>query len=168
MGLIAPNNLLKKDAINQLYPSYVDTTNAKYMVIDNMYVASILISNYEKQMEGGFLDKLLALGVDMQISMYYEKLNTGEILKKITYQIGNTGADIKNSNENQIDINIMNKKYNDAKYIREKLQIDGEELYNLYLYILIYSNSPQNLETQVKRVENMLYTIGLTRCESII
>ena len=85
---------------------------------------------------GGFLDKILSLGIDMQISIYYEKQNTNEVLKKLTYNIGNTGADIKNSNENQVDINIMSKTYNDAKYIREAIQLLGEELYYINIYIL--------------------------------
>ncbi len=163
MGLIAKNHFAKEKGLKEVYPSYVDTTSANYMVIDNMYVASILILHYEKEMEGGFLEKLLALGIDMQLSMYYEKLDTREVLKKITYQIGNTGADMQHASQNQIDMNLMHKKYEDAKYIREKLQIDGEELYHLSLYLLVYANSKKNLETNLSRVENLLYTIGLTR-----
>lgn len=155
MGLIAKEHSKKKDSIETLYPTYLDTTNPKFLLLDNMYVSSFLVVNYNKEMEGGFLDKLLFLGIDMQISIYYEKQNTNEVLKKLTYHIGNTGADIKSSNENQIDINIMQKTYGDAKYIRERMQLDDEDLYYVYIYILVYSNSMKKLEINMRRVENV-------------
>jgi len=77
-------------------------------------------------------------------------------------QNGNTGADIKESNENQIDINIMQKTYNDAKYIREKIQLDEEELYYVYIYILVYSNSMKKLEVNMRRIENAANSAGLS------
>lgn len=160
MGLISKE--YSKDNLKKIYPSYFDTTNFKYLMIDNMYVSSLLVVNYNNEMEGGFLDKLLSLGIDMQISIYYEKQNTNEILKKLTYHIGNTGAEIKSSNENQVDISIMGKTYKDAKYIREEMQLESEELYYINIYILIYSNSIKNLEVNIRRVENALYSAGLT------
>ena len=161
MGLIQSTNISKKNKIEKIYPRYLDTTNPKFIVMDNMYISSLIIVDYNKEMDGGFLDKLLFLGINMQISIYYEKQNTNEIIKKLTYKIGNTGADIKNSNENQIDMNIMAKTYNDAKYIRKEMQLEGEELYYIYIYILIYSNSQKNLEFNIKRIENVAGGMGL-------
>lgn len=162
MGLISKEHSKNKANFEMLYPTYLDTTNPKFLLLNNMYVSSFLVVNYNKEMEGGFLDKLLSLGIDMQISMYYEKQNTNEVLKKLTYHIGNTGADIKNSNENQIDINIMQRTYMDAKYIREKMQLDDEELYYVYIYILVYSNSIKKLEVNMRRIENVAASAGVT------
>ena len=162
MGLISKQHSNKKEKIETLYPTYLDTTNPKFLLLDNMYVSSLLIINYNSDMEGGFLDNILYLGVDMQISIYYEKQSKDEVLKKITYHIGNTGEDIKNSNENQIDINIMQKTYQDAKYIREKMQIENEDLYNVYIYILVYSNSLKKLEKNMKRIESIAGAAGIT------
>lgn len=161
MGLISKEYLNTHDKLENIYPTYVDTTNPKYLIIDNMYITSFLVTNYNREMDAGFLDKILSLGIDMQISIYYEKQNTNEILKKLTYHIGNTKADIKNSNENQIDINIMSQTINDAKYIREKIQIDGEEFYYINIYILIYSNSIKKLEKNIRRIENATSKAGL-------
>ena len=147
--------------MNELYPKYLDTSNPKYLLLDNMFVASLLVSHYEKEMNGGFLDKLLSLGCDMQISLYYEKKSTKEVIKDITYQIGINGADIKGTYENQIDRNLMDKKYDDAKYIRKKLQIDDERLFYLHIYIVVYANSLAKLEMQIKRIENVMNEIGL-------
>ena len=56
MGLIAGISFNEK--FKNLYPSYFDTTNSKYILIDNMYVSSFLVVNYNQEMEGGFLDKI--------------------------------------------------------------------------------------------------------------
>ena len=94
---------------------------------------------------GGFLDKILSLGIDMQISIYYEKQNTNETVKNLTGYI-----------------NIMSKTYNDAKYIREAIQLLGEELYYINIYILIYSNSMKKLEVNMRRIENIAGRVGIT------
>lgn len=162
MGLISECKVSKNNKIKNIKPAYLDTTNPKFILVDNTYISSFLVVGYQKEMEGGFLDKMLFLGVDLQISIYYEKQNTNEIIKKLTYQIGNTGADIKNSNENQIDINVIGKTYNDAKYIRKQMQIENEELYYIYIYISVYSNSIKKLELNMKKIENISSSIGLT------
>ena len=113
-------------------------------------------------MEGGFLDKILSMSVDLTLSMFYEKQNSNEILKKITYQIGNTGADIKSSNENQMDMDVMAKIYNDSKYIREQMQLEDEDFYYLYIYISIYSNSRKKLEVNMRKIEKVANSVGIS------
>lgn len=162
MGLIAENIVSKRNKLKNICPKYLDTTNPKFILADNTYISSFLVVDYQKEMNGAFLDKLLFLGVDLQISIYYEKQNTNEVIKKLTYQIGNTGADIKNSNENQIDINVIGKTHSDAKYIRKQLQLENEELYYIYIYILVYSNSIKKLELNMKKIENISNSAGLT------
>ncbi len=162
MGLIAENLSTNAKNLEKIYPKFLDTTNPKYILIDNMYISSFLVVNYEKEMDSGFLDKLLSSGIDLNLSMFYEKQDSNEIIKKLTYQIGNTGSDIKNSNENQMDMDIMSKIYNDAKYIRKQMLIEGEDFYYLYIYISIYSNSKKKLEINIKRIENIASSVGLT------
>jgi hypothetical protein len=75
-------------------------------------------------MEGGFLDSILSLDIDIELSMFYEKQDSYIVIKDLTYQIGNTGADIKTTNENQLDIDVMSGLYSDAKYIRKQININ--------------------------------------------
>ena len=61
----------------------------------------------------------------------------------------------------------MQKTYNDAKYIREKMQIDNEDLYYVYIYILIYSNSMKKLELNMRRIENMAKNLNIAICHFV-
>ena len=42
----------------------------------------------------------------MNISIFYEKGDTSKIIKELTYRIGNVGVELKQSNENRMDIDI--------------------------------------------------------------
>ena len=54
MGLIARENIKGKDKFEDVYPTYLDTTNPKFLLIDNMYVSSFLVVNYNSEMERRF------------------------------------------------------------------------------------------------------------------
>lgn len=148
--------------IYDIYPSYLDTNNPNYIKCDDKYIACLMIINYNKEMEGGFLDKLLSLEMDMSLSIFYEKQNKSEIIKKLTYHIGNTGSDMKEIGENQVDSDIVSTTYTDAKYIRRELQIAAEDFYYVHIYISIYASDTQKLEQNMQRIEGIARGIGLT------
>ncbi len=151
-----------RNNLDGIYPAYVDTTNPRYLVLDNSYVAGLFVVDYHKEMQRVFLERCILSDLDLQISLFYEKKNTYEVIKELTYHIGNTGANLKTSNENQTDIDIMGSSYEDAKYIRKQLQIGGEDFYYLYTYIVVYANSKEELEFDLQKLEGILAGIGLT------
>ena len=97
----------------------------------------------------------------MTISIFYEKQNTYKTIKDLTYYIGNVGVDLKGKNENRQDIEIAAYTYNDAKYIRKEMQVNNEELYYLYIYLIIYSKDKKELEYTLDKVEGILQSRGL-------
>ncbi len=70
----------------------------------------------------------------MNISIFYEKCDTSKVIKELTYNIGNVGAELKQFNDNRQDIDIAAFTYNDAKYIRKEIQINNEEIFFIYLF----------------------------------
>lgn len=157
----------KCSEVNDISPSYVDTSNPKYISIDNYFVSSLLITNYNNEMTETFLDKCISLDLNLQVSMFYEKKNSYEIIKELTCSIGNIGANIKTTNENQSDIDIMGSSYADAKYIRKELQLGGEDFYYLYAYITLYANSKEELEFEMQKLEGVLAGCGLASRRAI-
>lgn len=154
-------NAESNDFLQQIYPRKFDDTNPNFLKINDKYVSNLIVIDYGKEMEGVFLDKLISLEIDLQISMFYEKQSTSEVIKKITFNIGNTGAELKDSKNNQNDLEIMSTSYQDAKYIRKQLQIANEELYYLYIYISVYADSIDTLNDDMKKIESVASGIGL-------
>ncbi|MBQ9313440.1 MAG: ATP-binding protein [Clostridia bacterium] len=155
-------NLIHENAnILELCPTFVDTTNPKYIMLDDYYVASLFINNYNSEMEGGFLDKLISSDNDFVLSMFYTKRSTYETMKELTGVIGNSGANIKISGNNQIDIDLMRGSYENAKYIKKQLQIENDELFDLNIYLLIYGDTLEELKNSIRKIENLVIGCGL-------
>jgi type IV secretory pathway VirB4 component len=98
----------------------------------------------------------------MNLSIFYEKLNTYKTIKDLTYFIGNTGVSLKDGNENREDIDIASFSYNDAKYIRKEMQINNQDLYYLYMYIDIFAESEKEMEYLLNKVEGILQSNGIS------
>ena len=97
----------------------------------------------------------------MNISIFYERQDTIKTIRDLTYHIGNVGVEIKESNENRQDIDIAAFTYNDAKYIRKQMQVNNEDLYFLYIYIIIFSEDLKELKYLLNKVEGILQSNGL-------
>src|SRR5699024_7639291 len=144
-----------------LAPSYINLNNPKFIEIDNIYYSSILIINYFREQNDLILKSIIDTNIDINISIFYEKLETYKVIRDLTYHIGNVGVDLKSNNQNRQDIDIAAFTYNDAKYIRKELQINNEDLYYLYIYINTYSQDTKELEYILNKIEGILESNGM-------
>lgn len=147
--------------IKHIFPSYIDTRNSKYLEIDNMYYAHLLAVNFARVHTDLLLEKIISNSSNINISMFYEKQDTLKTLKDLTYHIGNVGADIRITNNNSQDIDCKVSTLDDAKYIRKHMQVDKEELFNLYLYFCIYNTNKESLNKEIEDLESRLLSQGI-------
>ena len=146
---------------DKIGPSYINTTNPRYVEIDNMLYSGLIIVDYYREYTDLILKPIIQTSMNMNVSIFYEKQDTYQTIKDLTYHIGNVGADIKDANENREDIEIAAFTYNDAKYIRKELQINNEDMYFLYIYVVTYSENSKELEYQLNKLEGILQSYGL-------
>ena len=97
----------------------------------------------------------------MNISIFYEKQDPFKAIKDLTYNIGNVGVELKGKNQNREDIEIAAFTYNDAKYIRKEIQVNNEDIYFLYIYIVLYSENKKELEYNLNKIEGITQSKGL-------
>ena len=102
--------------------------NPKYLEIDNLFYASLIIVNYYREQTDLLLKNLIETNINMNISVFYEKQDPYKTIKDLTYHIGNVGVELKSSNDNRQDIDIAAYTYNDAKYIRKEMQVNNEDI----------------------------------------
>ena len=140
---------------DKLAPSYIDTTNPRFLEIDNFFYAGILVIDYYREYNEIIFKNLINNNINMSISIFYEKQDTYKTIKNLTYFIGNVGVDLKLGNQNREDIDIAAFSYNDAKYIRKEIQVNNADLYFLNTYILISEESISKLEQTIKKVESI-------------
>lgn len=146
---------------DEISPGFLNTENPKYIEIDDVYYSGIIINNYNREQEEIILKNLIDSNINMNISIFYEKADTYKVIKELTYHIGNVGAQIKESNENRQDIDIAAFTYNDAKFIRKQIQVNNEELFYLYIYIIIFTKEKSEINFLLSKVENILQGSGI-------
>ena len=144
-----------------LSPSYINLTNPKYIEIDNLFYSNLIITNYYHEQNDLLLKTILDSNINMNISIFYEKQNPYKIVKDLTYNIGNVGADLKTGNQNREDIEIAAFTYQDAKYIRKEIQVNNEDIYFLYIYLNLYSEDKKELEYLLNKIEGILQAKGM-------
>jgi type IV secretory pathway VirB4 component len=146
---------------NEIYPTYVNLNNPKYIEIDDKYFSSLLITNYYREQNDLILKSLIDTNINMNISMFYEKKDTYKMIRELTYHIGNTSVDLENKNQNSQDIELVAYTHNDAKYIRREMQVNNEELYFLYLYVTVFAKEKRELEYLLNKVEGIIQSKGM-------
>ena len=149
------------DIKNEIYPAYINMQNPKYVEIDNLFYTGLIAVDYYREQTDLILKNLIETNIDMNISMFYEKQDPYKMIKELTYHIGNVGVEIKETNENRQDMDIAAFTYNDAKYIRKEMQLNNEDLYFLYLYIILYDKDPKKLEYYLNKIEGITQSKGI-------
>ena len=148
----------KKDKVS---PAYINLQNPKYIEIDNLYYAGLIVVDYYREQTDIILKTLIETNINMNISMFYEKQDSFKTIKDLTYHIGNVGVELKESNQNREDIDIAAFTYNDAKYIRKEIQVNNEDIYYLYIYISIYAENIKELEYYLNKIEGITQSKGM-------
>ncbi len=126
-----------------------------------MYYSSLLVIDYYREQTDLLLKELIDSNIELNISIFYEKKDTYKTIRELTYHIGNVSVDLKNIGENRQDIDIAAYTYNDAKYIRKEMQVNNEELYFLYIYLIVYAEDKRKLDYLINKVEGIAQSKGM-------
>ena len=135
--------------------------NPKFIEIDNLYYAGIIIVDYYREQTDIILKNIIESNINVNISIFYEKQDSYRVIKELTYHIVNVGFEVKSGNENRQDIDIATSIYGDAKYIRKEMQVNNEEIYYLYTYLLVYAEDIKELEYLLNKIEGISQSKGL-------
>ena len=150
--------ITKKDEIS---PAYISTKNPKNIEIDGIYYSGIIIVNYNRENIDLILKKIIDTNINMNISIFYEKQDSYKVIRDLSYQIANVGVDLKDGKTNNMEVDIAAFTYNDAKYIRKEIQVNNEDIYFLYIYLTVFSNSEKELEFLLNKIEGIIESTGM-------
>ncbi len=146
---------------NKLALSNIDNKNPLYLKIEDLYFSGLIIVDYPRNITSEFMEKLIYLDINFDICMYFEKLNTYDVIRKLTYNIGNLNTDMIMNSKSKQDYDILDITYDDAKNIRKELQINNESIYNFYMYLNFYANSEKELKQKILKIQSLLYGYGI-------
>ena len=145
----------------KFYPGYINLKNPKYLEKDGKFYCGLFVIDYPHEIKGLILNNLIKYNKDIRISMFLEKQDFYNTIKSLTYFIGNTSVELDDGNKNREDIDLIAFSNNDAKYIRKEMQINNEDMYYLYLFILVSGKTINELEKNIKEIEEINVSLGL-------
>lgn len=126
-----------------------------------MLFAGLMVVDYYREYTDIILKNIINSNINMNISLFYEKQDSYKVIKDLTYYIGNVGVELKDNNDNRNDIDIAAFSYQDAKYIRKELQVNNEDIYYIFLYVVVYAESERELNFLLNKVEGILQSSGM-------
>ncbi len=144
-----------------MLPDIIDSTNLRFLKIDNKYIMSISIKSLPDNIH--FLDIMQILPSNNQydLSMYVKKIDAIKAINEITYNIGTTISEISSINSNQRNIDIVSKSKEEAQELRKKIQTENQELYYINIIITFYSTDFNNLLKFLSEFKSKLYSKGI-------
>ena len=149
------------DIKDYISPSYVNTKNPRYIEIDGLFYSGIIFVDYNRENKNLILKNIIDNDFNINLSIFYEKQDSYKIIRELTNSIGNVGVDIKEKSFNNEEIDIAAFTYNDAKYIRKEIQVNNEELYFFYIYLIVYNENVKDLENNLNIIEGIAQSSGI-------
>jgi conjugal transfer ATP-binding protein TraC len=137
-------------------PAAIDTQSPKYIIVDGMYISTMLVISFPYQRPAGWLADIINHGEGVEVNLYYEPLEKGRLIKELTYMIGTTTATRSQMGDNQGDVDIIETSIGHARYMRQQMQTENEDPYYLYILVSVYGESLEKLEERLLSVESKL------------
>ena len=140
------------------FPSFIDNSNFNYLKVDDKYIASLVIYDYPVKIYFTQIINSIEKKYMYDVSIYIQKLDTLKVLKDISYNLSNYKSELKTTNKNQIDIDLLNKQQIDSKELRKQIQLNNEEVYKFNLFITFYSYNKDELFKIIKNFQSKLFS----------
>ena len=110
-----------------------------------------------------FLDviKDMPQRISFSMSLYISKQDPIKTINDLTFSIGISRSEEKTINNNQRDIDIIQKSKEDASELRKKIQTENQEIYSIKIILTFCSFNLNNLYKNIQSVKSSFYSKGI-------
>lgn len=148
----------KSSVLNLIAPD-VFKDNINYLEINNKHYRVISAIGYPRNVEIGFLDKIISSNDDFDISIHIEPYSIDSMMILLNRELQKQRADLyadklKNSINPSLEI-----KYRDTLKVLEAMQKGTQKLFNISLYIGCKGKTKEEVDLLTKKVEAELNSI---------
>ncbi len=133
--------------------------NKDYLQIDDYFYRVIYASGYPRTVEAGFLDRVVSLLGDFNLSLQINPYPIDRMLIDLNRELQKQRADLFSLNTKGIINPSLEIQYKDTRRTLEILQKGRERLFNIGLYITCKAKSVRDLDLLTKKVESELNSI---------
>ncbi len=130
-----------------------------YFKVNEKFSRVVSAVGYPRNVESGFLDKIISSNDDFDISIHIEPFPIDSMMIMLNKELQKQRADLY-AEELKKSINpSLEIKYHDTRKVLEDLQKGNEKLFNVSLYINCKGKTKEELDLLTKKVESELNSI---------
>lgn len=149
------NNAYGRDDMKNVYikdilaPRSINTADSpEYVLIDGLYYSYLYVkaNEYPGTMStNGWLSKLINTGYGIEVDIFFEKKDVGEVLSKMRRKTRLTRLKMKDRQADSADMEEIEGSYNAMTYSRNRIKEYGDDLYDMYILITVCAYTKKDL-----------------------
>lgn len=128
-------------------PRHIDYTHSRYICIDGLYYAYLLIPSdgYKTQVPAGWLSLIVNAGDGIDVDIFLSRQPKERIIQKVGQQLRINRSKIKEASDTNTDYDDIDSAIRSGYFLKEGLA-NNEDFYYLNLMITITAPTEDDLE----------------------
>ncbi|MBU4332014.1 ATP-binding protein [Patescibacteria group bacterium] len=128
-----------------------------HLELNDKFVRTIFVVTYPRYVAVGWFAPIINLSAPLDISMFFYKIESSYILKKLRNKVGQIEADLAADLDKGAPRDpVKETALRDVEDLRDSLTQGTEYFFRFGLYVTIYANTKEELNTLSRRVEEAL------------
>lgn len=146
----------EKDIENIIAPAALEI-NPNYLRVGDIFSKTLFLFTYPRYLSSGWFDSLVNNPQLFDLAIFVHPVDTGDALKKLRKKVTEIEAQLsERAEKGMVRDPQLETAYNDVENLRDQLQQAQERLFDVSVYITIYANSLEELNTLEEKVINLL------------
>ncbi len=128
-----------------------------HLMLGDTYVSTMFVVGYPRYISVGWFAPIINLNSSFDIAMFFYPVASHIVLKQLKNKVGSLEAQIvENSEKGAARDPLIEPALQDVEALRDALTQGIEKFFQFALYITIYADTKEDLDSQMDRVENIL------------
>ena len=138
-------------------PGSIDFTHGRYICIDGMYYAYLLVPSdgYRVQVAAGWLSLVVNAGDGIDLDMFLSRQPKEQIVQKVGQQLRINRSRIKDASDTNTDFDDIDSAIRSGYFLKEGLA-NNEDFYFMNLLVTITAPNEDDLEWKVNEMKKLL------------
>ncbi|MFA5087012.1 MAG: DUF87 domain-containing protein [Candidatus Paceibacterota bacterium] len=128
-----------------------------YVHMEEKYSKTYFVFSYPRYLNMGWVAPIINMDIPFDLSFYFHPIETGEILKQLRKSVTEVQSEIMERQEKGLVRDpSLETAFQDLEDLRDSLQTAQEKMFKFGLYITVYVDDKNDLETVETNLRSML------------
>ena len=144
--------------VNEFYaPDSIDFTHGRYICVDGVYYAYLLIPSdgYKAEVPAGWLSLLVNAGDGIDLDMFLSRQPKDHMIRKLGQQLRINRSKIKETSDTNTDFDDLDGAIRSGYFLKDGLS-NNEDFYYLNLLVTITADNVEDLEWKAAEMKKLL------------